>query len=84
MIIEKVNPAKNPGYIENLLKEKSGEIIDCIEGVLLDSILIDSAAGYIAIMDTFVNSNMSIYTVYTAENETDNAAIFEMWGKYEQ
>lgn len=51
-------------FIDKLLHQNSGTVIDCIEGCLLDDLLIETRRGFLAIMETFQNANSSIYTMY--------------------
>lgn len=63
--MKKYRIEKSPlDFVNKLLHQTGGEIIDCIEGCLLDDLLIATRRGYLAIMETYQNANSSIYTMY--------------------
>lgn len=48
----------------------SVECIDCIDGVLLDSLLyVDNNGNYTAFIDTFLTTNNSCYTMITGSEK---------------
>lgn len=59
------------GNIDKLLYQNDGEIIDCIEGCLIDNYLISTKRGYIALIEAFVNSWTSDYTLYFSTDIED-------------
>ena len=60
--------------------EKNAECIDCIEGVLLDSLLYSTPGGLIAFIETYETANSSTYTViWGNKNE-----IFTEWEKLKE
>lgn len=69
---------KYSGSIEDIIEESNGTVIDCIEGCLIDSVLIDSSAGYIAMIETFQNVWTSVYTVYMGNNDE----VYGVWENY--
>lgn len=66
------------GSIEEIEKEYNGEVIDCIEGCLIDSVLIDTKDGYIALIETFQNEWTSVYTMYSRDNDE----VYDVWENY--
>lgn len=63
--MKKYRIEKSPlDFVNKLLHQTGGEIIDVIEGCLLDDLLIATRRGYLAIMETYQNANSSIYTMY--------------------
>lgn len=67
------------GNIDKLLYQNRAEVIDCFEGCLLDSLLCATRRGYMAILETYVNANMSSYTVHFSKNSDD---IYNIWDSY--
>lgn len=57
--------------LDKWLKQNDAEIIDVIEGCLIDSYLISTKRGTAAIMETYVNPWTSKHTLYFS---TDSAA----------
>ena len=66
------------GSIEEVEEEYKGEVIDCVEGCLLDSVLIDSASGYIALIETYQNEWTSAYMMYSGDNDE----VYSVWEDY--
>lgn len=59
-------------YFDFWLSEniKKVECVDCIEGVLLDSLLyVDESGKYTAFIDTFLTTNSSCYTMITGSEK---------------
>lgn len=53
-----------------LSENKKAEIVDDVDGVLLDSMLyIDSNGKYTAFIDTFLTTNSSCYTMITGSEK---------------
>ena len=69
------------GSIDKLMHQNKAEYIDCIEGCLLDNLLISTKRGYIALMETYQNSNSSIYTLNFS---TDSNEIYHLWENLER
>lgn len=67
--------------VETIIENNGGELEDCLEGVLLDDLLMYGNNGYIAMFETFVNCWTSCYTVYESENENDSDYIYSLWSK---
>lgn len=67
--MEKLKVSDN--FLEFWIKENKADCIDCIESVLLDSLLyVDNNGNYTAFIDTFLTTNSSCYTMLTGtENE---------------
>ena len=55
---------KYTGRLEKLLYQNKGEIIDCVEGCLLDNLLIETKRGYMALIETYETCWTSYYTLY--------------------
>ena len=70
---------KFSGNTSDFLQAVNGDYIDCLEGTLLDDLLIYGNNGYIAMFETYQNSNCSIYTIYEPETEKDNNDITALW-----
>ena len=69
---------------EKWLKQNDGEVIDILEGCLLDSLMVNTKRGVALLMETYVNSNSSNYTLYFAANKDRDAmdTLFEMWDTF--
>lgn len=65
-------------FIDKLIHQNKGTIVDCKEGCLLDSLLIYTKRGCMAIIETYLNSNASCYTLYFSTNEDD---VYKEWDK---
>ena len=63
-------------FVDKLLHQNNGEVIDIVEGSLLDDLLIATKRGYIAMMETHQNSNSSVYTMYF---DTDIENIYRIF-----
>lgn len=68
------------GQLEKLLKQNKGEILDIIEGNLIDNILISTKRGYIALIETYMNCWSSYYTLNFSKNINE---ISEVWESYD-
>ena len=64
------------GTAEKIIYQNRAEVVDIIEGVLLDSYLLETKRGYMILKDTYLNPNQSIYTIYYS---TDSDKIQEVW-----
>ena len=62
------------GSIEEMEEEYRGEVIDCVEGCLIDSVLIETLDGYIALIETFCITWTSNYTCYIGGDE-----VYDVW-----
>lgn len=71
----------NPGILDKFIYQNKAEIVDCIDGVLLDDLLFYTRRGMIALFETYVNSNMSDFTVYFS---TDTGEIWDLWEKRQE
>lgn len=69
------------GSDEKFIEENQAEIIDIIEGCLLDNYLLSTENGYIAMIETYVNSWTSCHTIYQS---TDSGEIEEIWNTLER
>ena len=67
---------KYNGNIGKLIKQNCGEVIDCIEGCLLDDLLVSCKRGMMALLETYQNAWQSVYTVYFSTNESE---IWDLW-----
>lgn len=61
-----------------------GEVVDFVEGALLDSVLIEGRRGLYFLKDTFLNEWCSTYTVYFAayKNSDDCETLWSMWDTF--
>lgn len=50
------------------MHQNNGEIIDAIEGTLLDSLLISTKRGTALLLETYETPNSSTYTLYFSTN----------------
>ena len=64
--------------IDKIIAQNDGEVIDCIEGCLLDSLLVECKRGLMAIMETYVNPWVSKYTIYFSKNRDE---VWTLWDK---
>lgn len=64
------------GRAEKLIHQNKGEIIDCIEGCLLDNLLIETKRGYIALLEKPVTCWTSEYLLTFSEDFQEVDAIF--------
>lgn len=64
--------------------QNKGVPADHVEGVLLDSVLVDCKRGVAAMFETFQNSNSSVYTVYFAHYTDFDAldTVYNMWDTF--
>lgn len=62
--------------IDKLIKQNDGEVIDCIEGCLLDDMLVECKRGLMAILETYINPNMSGYRIYFSN---DRDEVWKLW-----
>ena len=63
--------------LEKLIYQNRGEIIDCVEGCLLDNLLIETKRGYMALIETYETCWTSYYTLYFSRDFNDVQAILE-------
>lgn len=70
-------PRNVMAQLETIVNENNAVIEDCIEGCLLDHLLYVTESGYIAFIETYVNSNMSTYTVYETADVNEIEAIWD-------
>ena len=71
---------KYNGHIDDYIKAINGDVIDCIDGTLLDDLLIISDGVYICALETYETANSSIYTIYKSDNKSDSTVI-DLWYK---
>lgn len=67
-----------------LIEQEKIEITDCIESVLIDNLIGYKNDDLYFFRDTFVNSNMSVYTVYISETKQDQDEIIKAWDQLYQ
>ena len=72
---------KYAGNVDKLIHQNKAECIDVIEGCLLDSLLMATKRGYIALIETFATTQSSTYTLYFS---TDSGDIYEIWESLER
>ena len=68
---------KYTGRLEKLIYQNKGEIIDCVEGCLLDNLLIETKRGYMALIETYETCWTSYYTLYFSRDYNTVQAILE-------
>lgn len=64
------------GRLNKFLHQNKADIVDAIDGVLLDSYLLVTARGYMVLKEAYLNPNASNYTVYFS---TDSRKIYDIW-----
>ena len=70
--------------LDKWIHQNKGEYIDCIEGCLLDNLLIACKGGTAVVFEKYVNSNSSCYEVYFSRgNEAENL-FYERFQDYEE
>lgn len=70
----------DPCKLEKFIKQNHGEIMDCVEGCLLDSLLIATPRGVAAIYEKYETAWSSIFLV---EWEKDPArAVCRNWDEF--
>ena len=69
---------------EKWMQQNDGEVIDIVEGCLLDSLMVNTRRGVALLMETYINSNSSNYTLYFAAKNDRNAidTLFDMWDAF--
>lgn len=65
-----------PSILAKWLYQNGGEVVDAIEGCLLDSLLIETRRGTAALLETYVNPWQSTYTLYFS---TDSAPVVDLF-----
>ena len=68
---------KYTGRLEKLLYQNKGEIIDCVEGCLLDNLLIETKRGYMALIETYKTCWTSYYTLYFSRDFNRVQTVFD-------
>lgn len=68
---------KYTGRLDKLIYQNKGEIIDFVEGCLLDNLLIETKRGYMALIDTYVNCWTSCYTLYFSRDFNRVQTVFD-------
>lgn len=72
----------NPTYLQMWLHQNNAQISDCLEGVLLDNLLVLTKRGWAAIYENAINANASDYII---EFQTGTAPdVFKHWDAFEQ
>ena len=61
----------NSDSLDMFLHQNKGEVIDCVEGCLLDNLLINAKRGTIALYEHYVNCWTSNYEVKFAPYKTE-------------
>ena len=64
------------GRLNKFLHQNKADVVDVLEGVLLDSFLLTTERGYMVLKETYLNPNASVYTVYFS---TDSRKIYDIW-----
>lgn len=65
--------------LEKWVNQNKGEYIDCMEGSLIDSVVISCKRGIAWAMEEYLNSNSSIYHVYYSKESND-----QLWDEWEK
>ena len=60
---------------------KPEAFIDCVEGCLIDSLLIYGRQNLVILLETYVNPWASCFTRYIASSAKDKEILWEMWDK---
>ena len=68
---------KYTGRLEKLIYQNKGEIIDCVEGCLLDNLLIETKRGYMALIETYETCWTSYYTLYFSRDFNRVQTVFD-------
>ena len=71
---------KYRGSLEKWIFQNAAEVIDCVEGCLLDNYLVKAKNGFAMILETYANSNSSINTIIFERG--NGAKIIDMWDKF--
>lgn len=67
--------------LAKFMHQNKGEYTgDFVDGVLLDNFIVATKRGYAAFLETYVNPNMSTYTVYFQKGAA--ADIWKLWDAY--
>ena len=64
--------------VEKIIKQNAADYIDVLEGCLLDDLFLYTKRGYMLLLETYANSNSSIYTMIFS---TDIKEIDAIWNK---
>lgn len=70
----------NPKYFEQFLNLVDGEIIECVEGCLLDNFLIYSKLGTIVVYEHYLNCGSSDFLILIQDSK--ETEIETQWWKY--
>ena len=70
---------KYNGTIEELLTDVQGEIIEVIEGCLIDNYLISTGGCMFCVIESYVNCWTSNYTVFSSNIDKD---IEDYWENF--
>lgn len=65
--------------LDELLESIDGEVIDCVEGCLMDNLLIAYDGGYIVLKETALNCWSSCY-----EGIAQGGEAAEVWAEWEK
>ena len=64
------------------IKQNAGTIVDCIEGCLLDNLMVDCKRGTAYIFEEYVNANSSRYHAYWIKYGPHSPKfnfVYDMW-----
>lgn len=61
-------------------RQNNAEVIDCIEGCLLDDLLYKTKRGVALLLETYVNEWTSMYTIHFYKNK-DSLKAYDEWEK---
>lgn len=66
------------------IHQNKGKCIECIEGCLLDNLLIACKGGTAAVFEKYANSNSSVYEVYFSRNDDAMTLFYERFDQIEE
>ena len=72
----------NPRYFPKWLHQNRGEVIDIVEGCLLDDYLVQTKRGYAAVYEHFLNEWSSDYHIEFQAGRADE--LFERWDEHKR
>lgn len=67
--------------VDKVIFQNKADVLDCIEGCLLDDLLLITKRGYMALLETYATQNSSVYTMVFSKNPKE---INEIWEKRER
>ena len=71
----------NPIYVNKFMHQNKANYIDCIDGCLIDHLMVSTKRGYVSLIETRATPNGSTYTEYFSPDENE---IYDVWAPYEK